>query len=242
MTKADKTEILNLISNVKEIAKVAQEANAGYHDKGVTSYANDAIRDAEEVRDFVKKVIQDNIIHFIDPSCIHIGGGVWGYNEISYFKRTQNIHINVGECLFATIHVDSWEERKDMRRTMDDMYISAHKDDITVEDIYIQTSNTDLKFNDWEYKDCRIYTLSSTNDLFYKNTGKYYFSSANYNSQGWEFIRTMAEMTRKKTAFIIYSIKKKLTAIANGLHNLANERILARERNEKVGVYIKVSL
>ena len=135
-----------------------------------------------------------------------------------------------------------WEERKDKGRTMDDMYISAHKEDITVEDIYIRTSNTDLKFNDWEYKDCRIYDLSSDNDLFYKNNDKYYCISGNYNSQGWGYIHGMAEMTRKKTAFIIYSIKKKLTAIANGLRTIANERILARERNEKVGVYIKVSL
>lgn len=50
MTDADKTEIMNLISNVKTMKNVADESDAPYHDAKVTEFADNAYATAERIK------------------------------------------------------------------------------------------------------------------------------------------------------------------------------------------------
>lgn len=241
MTTADKTDILNLVKNADALAKTAEDANAPYYDSKIVDFAKAAIDDAASVNDFVKGVVQKNILHFIDPNCIRIGGGCFGYQDISLFNKKGEIKICLGNYLYAVIGVGYWEQRMDKPHTFDEVYISALKNGITVKRVYTYTSDTFLKLEDWEYKNESIYNVCSQDDLFFKPQ-VYFSSSDKHTPKEWKTIYGKATWTRAKAAFLIYCLKKALTARVNGLREFANERELTRENNEKIQAYKKVSL
>lgn len=242
MTQADKTDILNLINNANNLAKVAEDANAVYHDRKIADFAKSAMDDAKSTKKFIMKVLQENLYHFVNPNCIRIGGGCFGYQEIELFNDKKLIKVSLGEMFYARIRVWNWTQRMDKPHTFDEVYISSSFSDMIIEDIYTYTSDTFLKIDDWEYKNESIYNVCTNEDLFYKPGNTRYYLPGKYDPKTWKKIYGNATWTRAKTAFLVYCLKKTLAARVDGLRNFANEREATREENGKIAAYKKVSL
>ena len=249
MTDADKTEIINLASNVKAMKNVAEVADAPYHDAKVTEFADNAYDDAKEIHSFVKDVFQKNLSMFVNLSCISVGGGFWGYESVNRLKEGGIVNLRLGHDTNLTVRlrIANFMVRDDKPKSIDEISVSAKPEDITVEDVFIDTSDTSLKYDDWEYKNEAIYDVRSHDDLFFhvpsvwKDGNRKRDFRGEYPPSSWKYFANLAKWTRVKSAYLIYATKKFLARSAETYRSLANESDGIREENGRTETYKKVS-
>lgn len=228
MTKAQKTEIANLLENISAMKKVAEAANAPYHDAKIARFSKEAVKDAEEVKDYIMGVIQDNIGVFFDLSHLKIGGGSWGYQDISRF-HSEKIVISPINGIYVRMKVVG-SDYTFFSKTADEGYLSTSPASVVVKDIFL-----DLDTEIWEKT-----SLRNEYDLFWHKGG--WINTQNATAEAWNRHHRRAEVTRLASVAAIRLLREALLVRLDALKKAAEKAESYRELNSHVENYTKVKI
>lgn len=234
MTKADKTEIANLICNIRTMQSTADESKKTYLDEKIAKYAEDAMNDAKEVRHYIISSLQEHKTELLTDcfSNMRIGGDAFGYEQVDLLTKQKTVRFPITEFVSLLCNVSTYRIVK--KCGFDEIWVNIPTESLTVEDIFIHTSDTTK----------RAYALRSR-DFVYDTRG---VSEGTFNfrglrtSKGWNALYDMAKLTREKSEFFLNEYKKFLNAKISYFSTISKDYENAKESTKNIDPYEKVGL
>lgn len=244
MTQVDKTEIQNLLASVGTMKRLANELNAPYNDANIAKYALDALNDAKETKAYIISVIQDNIGMFIDLNNVTITES-FGTSCIKNFLGEHTLVYRLGDLLKIKLNVFEFKIKE---HTYGKLVFSANPDDMEVVNVWIHTSDTSLKADNWGHDNTIYHLFACSCDLYFGiydgGFDKRYIQDFNpngkYSAEFWNRLHKCADRTRAKADILLKELKFQITAKLNGFKVMANKNEEYIAANSKVGVYVKI--
>lgn len=229
MTKAEKTNIDNLLSNAKSMQKLSQSFDGEYRDEKIYAYANAAVKEYNELKCFILRKIRENIGVFFNLKNMSIGS-FWQPLSFSGFPREDEIYSDQIGMLNITFKVNN-DYITDIRRSNCSssarVYTFSSPKAITVIDVWAHTSDTSKP----EYNVCSAWSLVRHGERDLEKL---------YNAKGWLEIYCLATWTREQTKLLLSTFEKALqTQVAQFKANALDKEEIAK-KNASVGKYVSV--
>lgn len=235
MTNADKTEIANLICNIRTMQSTADESKKTYLDEKIAKYAEDAMNDAKEVRHYIISSLNEHKAELL-ADCItdmRIGGGAFGFEAVDLLTKQKKVRLPITDSVSLLCNASTYRIVKDCG--FDEMWVNIPTESLTVDDIFIHTSDTRK----------RAYTLSGKRDFVYDTRGvceRTFNFRGLRTSKGWNALYEMAKLTREKSEFFLNEYKRFLNAKISHFSDISKDYENAKESTKNIDPYEKVGL
>lgn len=229
MTKAEKTNIDNLLSNAKSMQELSQSFDEEYRDEKIYAYANAAVKEYNEFKNFVLRKIRENIGVFFNLKHMSIGS-FWQPLTFSGWPREGETYSDQIGMLNITFKVNN-DYITDISRNGTSSHANyfafSSPKAITVIDVWAHTSDTSKP----EYKVCSSWSLVRHGE---RNLEKL------YNAKGWREIYCLATWTREQTKLLLATFEKALESLTAGFKANALDKEETAKQNASVGQYVPV--
>lgn len=229
MTKAEKTNIDNLLCNAKSMQKLSQSLDRKYRDEMIYAYAKAAVKEYNELKNFILGKIRENIGVFFNLQSMRIGSF---YQPLSFsgWPREDETYSDQIGMLNITFKVNN-DYITDIRRSNCSssamLYTFSSPKAITVIDVWAHTSDTSKP----EYKVCSAWSLVRHGERDLEKL---------YNAKGWREIYCLATWTREQTKLLLATFEKALqTQVAQFKASALDKEEIAK-KNASVGQYVSV--
>ena len=229
MTKAEKTNIDNLLCNAKSMQKLSQSFDGEYRDEKIYAYAKAAVKEYNELKNFILRKVRENIGVFFNLKNMSIGS-FWQPLTFSGWPREGETYSDQIGMLNITFKVNN-DYITDIRRNgaacHANYFTFSSPKAITVIDVWAHTSDT----NKPEYRVCSAWSLvrHGTRDL-----------EKPYNAKGWREIYCLATWTREQTKLLLSTFEKALESLTAGFKANALDKEEIANQNASVGQYVLV--
>ena len=229
MTKAEKTNIDNLLRNAKSMQELSQSFDGEYRDEKIYAYAKAAVNEYNELKCFVLRKIRENIGVFFNLKNMSIGSF---YQPLSFsgWPREDETYSDQIGMLNITFKVNN-DYITDIRRSNCSsdarLYTFSSPKAITVIDVWAHTSDTGKP----EYKVCSAWSLVRHGE---RNLEKL------YTAKGWREIYCLATWTREQTKLLLSTFEKALESLTAGFKANALDKEETAKQNASVGKYVPV--
>lgn len=221
MTFADKCEIDNLINSARAMQNGVESINLGYYDGKIAEYAENAVKNCIEVKEYIKDTINNNITLFFDiskPIKLSTIGGLScknlldGKSLIFDYKDGLNIKLSPIDEIYITDFIPS---------CYNPTFRLTSIDAITVEDVFLRICHN---INHPDFNIGYTNDLVFDNDLHITNFNGRYFCD-----ETWEKIYEYAKNTRAKTEFLIRAFKAQLGVINECIKDCIKDKALKKD-------------
>ena len=115
MTNAEKTAIDNLLGNAKSMQELSQSLDGEYRDEKIYAYANAAVKEYNELKNFILGKIRENIGVFFNLKHMSIGS-FWQPLSFSGWPREDETYSDQIGMLNITFKVNN-DYITDIRRS-----------------------------------------------------------------------------------------------------------------------------
>jgi len=229
MTKAEKTNIDNLLRNAKSMQELSQSFDGEYRDEKIYAYANAAVKEYNELKNFILGKIRENIGVFFNLKSMSIGS-FWQPLTFSGWPREDETYSNQIGMLNITFKVNN-DYITDIRRSNCSssarLYTFSSPKAITVIDVWAYTSDTSKP----EYRVCSAWSLVRHGERDLEKL---------YNAKAWREIYCLATWTREQTKLLLEKFEEALQMKANGFKANALDKEEIAKKNASVGQYVSV--
>jgi hypothetical protein len=229
MTKAEKTNIDNLLRNAKSMQKLSQSYDGEYRDEKIYAYANAAVKEYNELKCFILRKIRENIGVFFNLKNMSIGS-FWQPLSISGWPREGETYSDQIGMLNITFKVNN-DYITNIRRSNCSsnarVYTFSSPKAITVIDVWAHTSDTSKP----EYNVCSAWSLVRHGERDLEKL---------YNAKGWREIYCLATWTREQTKLLLSTFEKALESLTAGFKANALDKEETAKQNANVGQYVSV--
>lgn len=229
MTNAEKTNIDNLLRNAKSMQELSQSFDGEYRDEKIYAYATAAVKEYNELKNFVLKKIRENIGVFFNLKNMSIGSFFQPLTFSGWPREDETYSDQIG-MLNITFKVDN-DYITDIRRSSSNsnamVYTFSSPKAITVVDVWAYTSDTNAP----EYKVCSAWSLVRHGERDLEKL---------YNAKGWREIYCLATWTRSQTKLLLSTFEKALEAQVAKFKASALDKEEIAKKNANVGQYVSV--
>lgn len=229
MTKAEKTNIDNLLSNAKSMQKLSQSYDGLYRDEKIYAYATSAVKEYNELKAFILKKIRENIGVFFNLEHMSIGS-FWqslSFNGLPLEDKTYSTQIGMLNITFrVNNNYITNISRNGSCRDANYFAFSSPKA-ISVVNVWAYTSDTSKP----EYKVCSAWSLVRQGERDIEKL---------YNAREWREIYCLATWTREHTKLLLASFEKALESLTAGFKANALDKEEIAKKNASVGEYVPV--
>jgi len=227
MTKADITNIKNLVKDLASMKEVAEKMNEVYHDEKIAAFAKAAMQDYKEIQDFLTKTIRENKELFLDFNNLRIDNS--GFNDMFCSQYMVVAHItkffDIAFWLTPPPNMKYW------KGNAGGLYAKVTPDCVNIVEVRAYTSDTSLP----QYRICSSSSLTKHNAPQYNLDGK-------YNAETWRYIYFLAKNSQSQTKFLWDSAQEAIKSRIESFRGMANKREQAKADTKNVGVYVKIAL
>lgn len=229
MTNAEKTNIDNLLRNAKSMQELSQSFDGEYRDEKIYAYATAAVKEYNELRDFILKKIRENIGVFFNLKSMSIGSFFQPLTFSGWPREDETYSDQIG-MLNITFKVNN-DYITDIRRSNCNsnarMYTFSSPKAISVKDVWAHTSDTNAP----EYKVCSAWSLVRHGERDLEKL---------YNAKGWREIYCLATWTREQTKLLLSTFEKALETRVAQFKASALDKEETAKKNANVGQYVSV--
>ena len=227
MTKADITNIKNLVKDLASMKEVAEKMNEVYHDEKVAAFAKAAMDENKEVQDFLTKIIRENKELFLDFNNLRIDNA--GFSDMFCSEYMVVAHItkffDIAFWLTPPPNVKRW------KGNAGGLYAKVTPDCVNIVEVRAYTSNTSLP----QYDICCKDSLTSHNSQKFYLLGK-------YDAETWKRIYNLARNTQAQTKFLWDSAQEAIKFRIESFREMANKSEQVKADMQNVGAYVKVAI
>ena len=229
MTKAEKTNIDNLLRNAKSMQELSQSFDGEYRDEKIYAYATAAVKEYNELRCFILGKIRENIGVFFNLKNMSIGSffqpltfSGWPREDKTYSDQIGmlNITFKVNNSYITVIRSNGASHNARY-------FTFSSPEAINIVDVWAYTSDTDKP----EYKVCSAWSLVRHGERDLEML---------YNAKEWREIYCLATWTREQTKLLLSTFEKALeTQVAQFKASALDKEEIAK-KNANVGPYVSV--
>ena len=229
MTKAEKTNIDNLLNNAKSMQKLSQSFDEEYRDEKIYEYANAAVKEYNELKNFILRKIRENIGVFFNLKHMSIGS-FWQPLTFNGWPRDDETYSDQIGMLNITFKVNN-DYITDISRNGNcsnaNYFAFSSPKAINVVDVWAHTNDTSKP----EYRVCSAWSLVRHGERDLEKL---------YNAKGWREIYCLATWTREQTKLLLSTFEKALESLTAGFKANALDKEETAKKNASVGKYVPV--